>query len=101
MSTIYETTQASHEQFVAAVRQSQQVVLDAVTAWAKAVEEISPPVPALPGLENMPKPEIVVDNAFDFAQKLLDAHRDFAQHFITAASPVWDSPAPGAAKKAA
>jgi hypothetical protein len=93
MSTIYETTQASQEQFVAAVRQSQQVVLDAVTAWAKAVEEISPPVPALPGLENMPKPEIVVDNAFDFAQKLLDTQREFARNVIKATSPALEKSA--------
>ena len=86
MSTIYETTQASQEQLIAAVRQSQQAVLDA--AWTKAVEEITPPLPAIAGLENLPKPEAVVDNAFDFAQKLLDTQREFARNIMKATSPV-------------
>ena len=93
MSTIYETTQASQEQFFAAVRQSQQAVLDAVAAWAKAVEEITPPVTAVPGLESLPKPDTVVDNAFDFAQKLLDTQRDFAHNIIKASSPALEKPA--------
>jgi hypothetical protein len=95
MSTIYETTQASQEQFIAAVRQSQQAVLDAVAAWTKAVEEITPPlpVPAIAGLENLPKPEAVVDNAFDFAQKLLDTQREFARNIIKATSPAFEKPA--------
>ena len=93
MSTIYETTQASQEQFIAAVRQSQQAVLEAVGAWAKAVEEITPQLPAVAGLENLPKPEAVVDNAYDFAQKLLDTQREFARSFIKAASPVLEKPA--------
>ena len=88
MSTIYETTQASQEQFIDAVRQSQQAVLDAVAAWTKAVEEIAPPLPTVAGLENLPKPEVVVDNAYDFAQKLLDTQREFARNIIQAASPV-------------
>jgi hypothetical protein len=93
MSTIYETTQASQDQFIDAVRQSQQAVLDAVAAWTKAVEEIAPPLPTFAGLENAPKPEVVVDNAYDFAQKLLDTQREFARNFIQAASPVLEKPA--------
>lgn len=93
MSTIQDATQASQEQFLAAVRQSQQAVLEAVAAWTKAVEEITPPLPAVAGLENLPKPEAVVDNAFDFAQKLLDTQREFARSIIQAASPVVEKPA--------
>jgi hypothetical protein len=87
MSTIYETTQASQEQFISAVRQSQQAVLEAVAAWTKAVEEITPPLPAVAGLEKLPKPEAVVDNAFDFAQQLLDTQREFTKNIIAASSP--------------
>lgn len=86
MSTIQDAAQASQEQFVEALRQSQQAVLEAVAAWTKAVEEITPPVPALAGIENLPKPEAVVDNAFDFAQKLLDTQREFAHNIVKAAS---------------
>jgi hypothetical protein len=89
MSTTFnETARQSQEQFLNAVRQSQQAVVEAVAAWAKAVEEITPPVPAVPGLEGLPKPEAVVENAFDFAQKLLDAQREFARGVVSAAAPV-------------
>ena len=101
MSTIYETTQASQEQFIAAVRQSQQAVLDAVAAWAKAVEEITPAVPAISGLEALPQPAAVVDNAFDFAQQLLDTQREFARSIVEAASPALEKPAKPAKTKPA
>jgi hypothetical protein len=87
-TTTTEAVRASQDQFLDAVRQSQQAVVDAVAAWAKAVEDITPAVPALPGLEELPKPEAVIDNAFDFAQKLLDAQREFARGVVSAAAPV-------------
>ena len=80
--------QASQDEFLNIVRQSQQAVVDAVSAWAKAVEDITPANPMIPNIEGLPRPETVVDNAFDFAQKLLDAQREFARGMISAAAPV-------------
>ena len=88
MTTVHDAAQASQETFLNAVRQSQQAVVDAVAAWAKAVEEIVPANPTLPGLDDLPKPQAVVENAFDFAQKLLDAQRAFARDVMAAATPV-------------
>jgi hypothetical protein len=88
MSTLNEAARASQDVFLATVRQSQQAVVDAVNEWAKAVENVVPSTPAIPGAEQLPRPEAVVENAFDFAQKLLDAQRDFARNLITAAAPV-------------
>jgi hypothetical protein len=87
-TTITEATKASQEQILTTVRQSQQALVDAVAAWAKAVENIVPPVPPLPGADELPKPEAVVDNAFDFASKLLDAQHEFARSVLAAAAPV-------------
>jgi hypothetical protein len=90
-TTLNDATRVAQDQFLAAVRQSQQAVVDSVAAWASAVKEITPATPiATP--DEFPKPSDVIDNAFDFAQKLLDAQRDFAQHVITAASPAFDRP---------
>src|SRR5437867_12869802 len=101
MSTLNEATRSAQDQFLATVRQSQQAVVDAVAAWAQAVKEITPAPPPVPGGGELPKPREVIDNAFDFAQKLLDAQRDFAQNVINAASPVLDKPAPTKAKSSA
>jgi hypothetical protein len=87
-TTLNDAARASQEQILGTVRQSQQAVVDAVAAWAKAVENMIPPAPAIPGAGDLPKPDAVVDNAFDFAAKLLDAQREFAHSIIAAASPV-------------
>ena len=87
MSNLTDAAQASQDQILAAVRQSQQAVVEAVAAWAKTVENIIPTTPTLPGSDELPNPDAVVDNAFDFASKLLDAQRDFAHSVIAAAAP--------------
>ena len=87
-TTINEAARASQDQILGTVRQSQQAVVDAVAAWAKAVENLIPPAPAIPGTEDLPKPDALVDNAFDFAARLLDAQREFAHGVIAAAAPV-------------
>jgi hypothetical protein len=89
-STLTDATKASQDQILTAVRQSQQAVVDAVAAWAKAVENVVPPAPSIPGADELPKPEALVDDAFDFASKLLDAQHEFARSVLAAAAPVID-----------
>ena len=102
MTTTFDgATRAAQDQFFAAVRHSQEAVVDAVAAWAQAVKEITPPVPTPPNGAWMPQPQEAVDSAFDFAQKLLDAQRDFAQNVITAAAPAVEKPRASTAKKSA
>jgi hypothetical protein len=85
MSSIAEVTKNTQEQFLAAFKQSQKVVVDAVGAWAKVAEAA---VPAVPVPSALPKPKDVVENTFDYAEKLLKAQRDFAKEIFTAAAPV-------------
>jgi hypothetical protein len=87
-TTMNDVARTSQEQFLATVRQSQEAVVEAVGAWAKAVEGLIPTTPGLPGAEELPKPQAVIENAFDFAQQLLDAQREFARKVIAAAAPV-------------
>jgi hypothetical protein len=99
MTTTIDATKAvqtAQDEFVSAVRQNQQAVLDSVTAWTKAVHEI---VPTGPTAAAFPDSETVVDNAFDFAHKLLDAQRDFARGMIAATSPPREQRSSATARK--
>ena len=101
MSTLNDATRTAQDQYLTAVRQSQHAIVDAVAAWARAVREVTPSAPPIPSIESLPKPQEVIDNAFDFTQKLLDAQRDFTNNIISAASPILEKAAPENAKKAA
>ena len=104
MSTLNDATRTAQDQYLTALRQSQHAIVDAIAAWSRAVQEITPKAPPMPAIESLPKPQEVIDNSFDFAQKLLDAQRDFVQNIISAASPVIEKSTPShsnSAKKAA
>jgi hypothetical protein len=87
-----DPTQAE-KQFLDAVRQGQQVIVDGVGAWAKSVERLSVAYPPVPELPERPTPQQVVDNAFDFAERLLAAQREFARSLLEAAAPAFQGPA--------
>jgi hypothetical protein len=87
-TTIPESAKASQDQILTTVKQSQQAVVDAVSAWAKTVENLVPTVPTIPGTEDLPTAQAVVDNAFEFASQLLEAQHEFARSVLSAAAPV-------------
>ncbi len=94
-----DPTQAE-KQFLDAVRESQRAIVDAVGAWAKSVESLSAVYPPVPELPEPPTPAQVVDNAFDFAEKLLATQREFARNLLAAAAPAFspqDATEPAAA----
>ena len=101
MSTVTDTARAAQDQYLTALRQSQHAVVDAIAAWSRAVQDITPKAPPIPSIESLPEPQEVIDNTFDFAQKLLDAQRDFTHSAISAASPVFEKATPENVKKAA
>jgi hypothetical protein len=70
--------QQMQDDILKTVQTSQEAVLDAVKAWADAVQSITPQLPAVnpPFADKLPKPEEVVANAYDFAEQLL-ASRTF------------------------
>lgn len=87
MSTVTELTQTAQEQTLAAVRQSQQFVVDAARTWAEAVEKAIPAVPTMPFAEELPTPKQLIESSFTFAEQLLKAQREFAEQVLTAVSP--------------
>jgi hypothetical protein len=96
MSTInelQELTQKGQEQFLAAIRESQQAVVDAVGAWAQTVQGITSAAPPIPGAEQLPDPQLVIDKTFDLVDKLVASQREFAHNLVSAASPATKSTA--------
>jgi len=87
ITELQELTQKGQEQFLEAVRESQQAVVDAVGAWAQTVQGIASTVPPVPGTEQLPSAEAVIDNTFDVVEKLVAGQREFARNLLAAATP--------------
>jgi len=74
------------QEFLAAVRKSQETVLEAIRIWVDAVQSITPKLPSaqLPLADKLPKPEQLVADAYDFAERLLASQRKFAEEVVKA-----------------
>jgi len=91
-NTATEYAQQAQEQTLSAIRQSQQAVVEAVHAWAQAVEKTVPETPSLPFASELPSPQQIVHQSFDFAEQLLKVQREFAENLIAAAAPAIQKP---------
>jgi hypothetical protein len=98
MSTITEVTQKSQEQFLEAVRESQQAIVDAVSAWSQTVQGFASTLPAVPGADQLPTTGEIIDNTFDVAEKLVAGQREFAHSLVAAAAPATKPAAKATAK---
>jgi hypothetical protein len=90
-TTITPDRHAAQEQLLEGIRQSQQVVIDAVRAFADAAAKATPAVALPEPPADLPKPAEVVADAFDFAERLLASQRDFAEQLV-AVVPEPDKP---------
>ena len=86
-SPTIEYAQAAQEKTLSALRQSQTAVLDVVETWAKAVENSAQDLPAIPVASTLPTAEEIIKTSYDFAGKVLEAQREFAQKLVSAAGP--------------
>jgi hypothetical protein len=104
MSKAQEIGQKVQGQTLDAVRNTQDAVVEAVTAWTETANK-------LPGYarftKQFPAATEVIDSNFDFAQQILTSQRDFADRIVAATTPKTATPkatkksAPKAAKKTA
>ena len=80
------TTQDLQDQFLAVVRRSQEIALDAIKTTVETIQSITPKIPSVnvPLADKMPKPEEVVASAYDFAEQLLASQRKFAEEVLKA-----------------
>jgi hypothetical protein len=103
-TTLTEYTQQAQEQTLKVIRDSQEGVVEAVRAWASALEKAVPAVPEVPSLplaEEFPSPGEIIETSFGFAEQLLHAQREFVESVLAAAAPVLDTNAPTEQKKPA
>jgi hypothetical protein len=71
------------------IRTSQDAVVDALQAWTTTVQSVTPDFPKvnLPYADRLPKPESLVNEAYDFAEQLLSAQRKFANDLLQVTAP--------------
>ena len=94
-------TKEVQDEFLNAIRKSQETVVEAVKTWADTVRSVTPkarPV-QMPLADKLPKPEEVVANAYDFAEKLLASQRQFAEELLKATTPLMPSSGDSTPKK--
>jgi hypothetical protein len=88
MSSTNGLTKEVQEQILQTIGKSQDAVVDGIRAWSQAIEKIALPLPSNPLADQLPKPADAVDAAFDLAEQLLAAQREFAHNLLGAAEPV-------------
>jgi len=89
------------DELLKVIRTSQETVVEAVKTWADTVRSVTPkarPV-QMPLADKLPKPEEVVANAYDFAEKLLASQRQFAEELLKATTPLMPSSGDSTPKK--
>jgi hypothetical protein len=91
-TTATDYAQTAQEQTLKTVKQGQQVIVEAIRAWANAVEKAIPDTPIIPYSDELPKPAEIVKTSFGFAEQLLKAQKEFAESVLDAASPVLGKP---------
>ena len=93
MPTATDYTTTAQEQALTTVKQGQQVIVEAIRAWANTVEKAIPETPVIPYSDELPKPQEIIKTSFAFAEQLLKSQKEFAESVLDAASPVLGKPA--------
>jgi acetyl-CoA carboxylase carboxyltransferase component len=77
------------DQYTEALRSSQEAVAGALDGWTKAATQAFGMVPnaPLPAVD----PAQVIDQVFDFAERLLESQRQFAKSLAEASAQVSDT----------
>jgi len=78
--------QDMQQEFLNALRKSEETVVDAIKTWVETVQSITPKIPSVqvPGADKLPKPEEIVAGVYDFAEQLLASQRKFAEEVVKA-----------------
>ena len=78
------------DEFLSAIRTSQDIVLQAIKTWVESAQALTPKVPSVqvPLAEQLPKPEDVVSGTYDFAEQVLANQRQFAEEILKATEPL-------------
>ena len=95
-------TQELQDQFLSTVRKSQEIALEAIKTMVDTIQNITPKVPSvdLPFADKLPKPEELVADGYDFAEKLLVSQRKFADEVVKATAALLPGNGHGESKAA-
>ena len=77
----------AQEQYTEIVKQGQEAVRTAVDTWTRTVQDTVTNLPTTAPVDA----DQVIDQFFDFADKLLDAQRDFAKHLVATTAGAADT----------
>lgn len=83
-STATEFASTLEEQYFSAVKQAQDLALDAVRSVAGLVTPLVADLPSLPFADQLPKPEETVEAGFAFVEKVIANQHDFVKQLVDA-----------------
>jgi hypothetical protein len=83
-------TRELQEEFLSAIRKTQETLIEGVRTWVDTVQSMTPKVPMvpMPFAEQLPRPEQVVASTYDFAEQLLASQRQFAEEWVRTMAPL-------------
>jgi hypothetical protein len=84
MKRAHEAAQAAQQQILEGVIASQKQILESIRAWTKAT--VPPQGNQLPGAPAEEDVQKLVDETFDFHEKLLASQREFAHELVAAST---------------
>jgi hypothetical protein len=84
--TYLELSKVYQDQVLALIEQSQKLAVQNAQAWAKAAQPYAKDVPAPEGVD-VPAPKELIDNAFGFAAKLVEAQHSYWSAVAGAVAP--------------
>ena len=78
------------DKYAEAMRTSQAAVVEAFESWTKSAQSA---ISTVPGVVSVPQvePQQVIDQVFDFAEKLLEVQREFAKSLASTAAAASES----------
>jgi hypothetical protein len=86
---LMDTITQVEDQIVDTLKSAQQPAVDAVRRAAEYVADLLPENrPEVPFAEQLPAPAELVENAYAFAQTLLDVNHQYAKALLDAVSPL-------------
>lgn len=90
MTDTRDIAQNAQNQTLDFVRQSQEAFVEAMQVWSDSLNRVvGTTQERTANVGDVPKPDEVLDQVFDFAESLLSAQREFAQNVIRTASNAW------------
>jgi hypothetical protein len=90
----------SQDWLLRTARDSQKAVADTVSIWSSVVEQAAPVTKKISLTKQIPSATSIVGPTFDFAEKLLEAQRQFVSNVVDAALPARAKPATKTSKVA-